>query len=1024
MNKTDTGASANRLVERMLECTALTPERTALLSDGEGEAITFSGLTERTGRIYAALKRRHIGREDMILICLPRGVRVYVCVMGILRAGAAFTILEDTAPTERKARIEKDAGCRLVIDARMYDEMMSVELLDGAACPDPHDACYAVYTSGSTGVPKGVLHEYGQIGLYLASAPAICMQGKANEVCAIVSPLNFIASLLVFFSAMEAGACTLVADYRSIMDPAEFCAFLRRNGVTHTFITPSLLKILPDIPECVRQIFIGGEPAYDVYREGPEIINIFSCSEAGFDIAVYTVDRPCRRTPAGKNRCGIPIRLLDEDGKDADCGEICIPALYCRGYIGAAALNKKAFRNGLYHTGDEGYFAEDGNLIVCGRKDDMVKIRGNRVEPGEAEAVLRQVLHTGTAVVKGFNTNGREFLAAYIPESARPKSVDALKRELGKYLPDYMIPAYFVCLPVFPLLPSGKIDKKALAAPETVSDAGERPADETEAYLCRLFAKALTMKNVGPHDDFFALGGDSLTAMRMVMECSLKQISVRDLYELRTPARMAERFRVTRVSDDELEIGRKRALTKTHPVFLETLLVFDCQKYAPHSTMWNLSFLFEIKRDVIPEKLAAAVDRVLRHHPAFSSVFCYENGVLKQKYRPELFGNIPIVHTTEAEFAEIRTRLVRSYDTLTDVLLYRHAIYITEKRTLLFFDIHHSVTDGASLRLVMEQVCACCRDPETVLPEDYAYLILEDFNRRISEYRDRNNPVNRYYRELGARFLNDRTFIPPVLPDEEGDSMRRGVWNEIPDFSKNEVRRYLLQNRITENEFFCAVCLLAIAKYNGSDKSMLQFVHSGRDDAMRASSCALLLHSIALFADTGRYGSLSDMFDDVKAQEEYGTAHGDFNICYLVNEVFDLSVYFIYQKDMLRIDRYEPVQRQLEIDPPNAADSLIEFSFIDNEEEPLYKMMIAYSATNYKAGSIRTFATLFMKIAKAILAEPDPGACRTDVLLNGIASPERSEGARALARRIRQYRPQDRNIINRCAGADGKNEQA
>lgn len=156
----------NILIERFDEYVRQKPDAPALMMDYGRDAVSFAELDDLSGRIYAALKSRNIGREEMVMIFLPRGVQIFVCLLGIVKAGAAFTILEDTSPLERRDRIVKDSGCCLIIDSHIYEEMIACQSLKGCESPDPHDACYAVYTSGSTGNPKGVLHEYGQIEVF------------------------------------------------------------------------------------------------------------------------------------------------------------------------------------------------------------------------------------------------------------------------------------------------------------------------------------------------------------------------------------------------------------------------------------------------------------------------------------------------------------------------------------------------------------------------------------------------------------------------------------------------------------------------------------------------------------------------------------------------------------------------------------------------------------------------------------------------------------------------------------------
>lgn len=967
----------NLLIDRLKDYAAKRPDAPALMKDAGGDVVSFFELDDLTGRIYAGLKAMNIGKEDMVLIFLPRGVQIFVSLLGVMKAGAAFTVLEDTIPVERKKYIEKDVDCRLVIDSEVYGQMLALQPLEGYEEPSPHDASYAVYTSGSTGTPKGVLHEYGQIELYLKSEPEIKLSGKYDEVVAFVAPLNFIISISLFYTCLEKGACAVIADYLTIRDPELFRSFLERNKITHTIITPALLKHLKDIPASVRQMFIGGEKASELYIEGRELVNVYACSESGIDISVFTIDKPYRIAPVGKNRCGTKILLLDENGNETQRGEICFKNPFCRGYINLPEMNRQAFRDGLYHTGDEGYFDDDGNLVVSGRMDDMIKIRGNRVEPGEIEAVIRQFIKTDTVIVKGFREGERDFLVAYIKGNDGCVDVCDLKQELQRMLPDYMIPSYYEFLQNFPMLPSGKIDRKALAIPdfESLEGRGVSPENEIQAYLCRLFEKELSIGKVGVNDDFFDLGGDSLAAMEMITRCSLQNLSVTDIYEFRTPARIAEHLLNQEMSEDSLGCRRIEAMCKAQPILLEIQNVFDVQSYAPHSTMNNLSFLFQARKDVCPEKLAKAIDKVMAHHPVFSSVFFRNGGKYFQKYKPELYEKVQIVHTTEAEFKKICKGLVKSYETLLGKLLYRTALYVTEERTLFFFDAHHSITDGTSLILLMNQICLSYENPDSVLPEDYYFLILEEVENQVRDYRNRNNEAYRHYLELSEQFLKGRKFLEPrklripVRPDGLGRSLKRGFLKFTPDFSKTDVRHFLRKLRFTENELFATACLLAIARYNGRDKSVLQFIHSGRDNTMRASTCGLMLHTLPLFADLSKHYNLLSLLEDIKAQEEYGISHGSFNICNFISDAYSLSLFFIFHKDLLNKDNFPLFDRRLELDSPNASDALIVFSLIDNEDNADYGIEIYYSSTNYKESSIRRLGEMFTGIVKDILQE-------------------------------------------------------
>ena len=251
----------------------------------------------------------------------------------------------------------------------------------------------------------------------------------------------------------------------------------------------------------------------------------------------------------GKNIYGAEIAILDEQGQkvpDGEQGEICFQNMYFRGYINQPQQTEKVLRDGIFHTGDLGCKDSEGNLIVLGRADDMIKIHGNRVEPGEIEIVAKDVLGVKNIIAKGFKDEGTAFVALYglaseIGERFSEENLPALRERLGERLPDYMIPTCYMVLDKFPTNANGKVSRKLLPAPkaESPQDGYLPPVTETEAVICQKMAEVLGIRRLGRNSDFYQMGGDSIATIRLVAECDMPGVDISSIYQYPTPQALA-----------------------------------------------------------------------------------------------------------------------------------------------------------------------------------------------------------------------------------------------------------------------------------------------------------------------------------------------------------------------------------------------------------------------------------------------------------------------------------------------------
>jgi amino acid adenylation domain-containing protein len=491
-------------------------------------------------------------------ICLARDALLVTALLAVLKAGSAYLPLEPDLPPARLEYMARDADAAAVLTSSSLarfvpDGPPSIELdvdwPDDAplVAVDPavalSDPAWVLYTSGSTGVPKGVL------GSHRGLVNRLWWGWRAepfapDEVCCAKTRLSFVDSVAELFGPLAAGVRLVVVDEARAADPRALAEVLVREGVTRLVAVPSLLSALVEVAgerlgaSRLRQIISSGEPLTgEVVRRvrralpGCRLLNLYGSTEVAADATWYAVDgEQAERVPIGRPLDNVWVRVLGpvrELVPVGAVGELFVGgAGVADGYVGAARDQEERFLadpfapgERLYRTGDLGRWRADGVLEFLGRADRQVKIRGVRVEPGEVEQVLlAQPAVREAAVVARRGPEGTE-LAAFLVLAEPDAPLDGVRALLRARLPDQLVPAHLVPLAELPRLPNGKVDRAALAqrgdTGAVARAAKTEPRSETERIVAETFAEVLGVGGVGAFDDFFSLGGHSLLATRL-----------------------------------------------------------------------------------------------------------------------------------------------------------------------------------------------------------------------------------------------------------------------------------------------------------------------------------------------------------------------------------------------------------------------------------------------------------------------------------------------------------------------------
>lgn len=587
-----------------------TPDAVAVVY--ETESMTYRALNHQANQLARYLVAHGIGPDRLVGLCVERGIEMIVGLLGILKAGGAYVPLDASYPPERLEYMLKDSAPSILLTQqrllpRLPSTAATVVALDSgweqiaAQAIDNVDAhslglrsdhlAYVIYTSGSTGKPKGVMIEHANVlNLWSGLQP---FYGEARRV-AVNASFNFDASVQQFMQLLSGRTVHVIPeDLRR--DIPMLIEHLHEQRIAGIDCTPSQLKawlaegLLEDHHHCVRTVLVGGE-AIDTElwadlaaRSDTDFFNVYGPTECTVDVTAAHLNADTTTSHIGRPMPNRRVYILDHHGEPVPIGvsgEIFIGGWGVgRGYLNRAELTAERFIADpfvehrlarMYKTGDIGRWRADGSIEYLGRNDDQVKIRGYRIELGEVEAQLASHEHVRQAVVMArADANGDKRLVAYLVprEGAVILSADALRAHMKEVLPEYMVPSAFVALQSLPLTPSGKLDRRALPAPDLMAYgiSHEPPEGDVEVALAEIWRKLLHVEHIGREDSFFELGGHSLLVLKALGSINQRfqsSLRVTDVYKSPTLRELAARISGNTVADEFVDLAREAVLDK------------------------------------------------------------------------------------------------------------------------------------------------------------------------------------------------------------------------------------------------------------------------------------------------------------------------------------------------------------------------------------------------------------------------------------------------------------------------------
>ncbi|MCO3273218.1 amino acid adenylation domain-containing protein [Pseudomonas aeruginosa] len=847
----------HRLFEEQVERTPTAPA----LAFGE-ERLDYAELNRRANRLAHALIERGIGADRLVGVAMERSIEMVVALMAILKAGGAYVPVDPEYPEERQAYMLEDSGVQLLLSQShlklpLAQGVQRIDLDQADAWLENHaennpgielngeNLAYVIYTSGSTGKPKGAGNRHSALSNRLCWMQQAYGLGVGDTVLQ-KTPFSFDVSVWEFFWPLMSGARLVVAAPGDHRDPAKLVELINREGVDTLHFVPSMLQAFlqdEDVASCtsLKRIVCSGEalPAdaqQQVFAKLPQagLYNLYGPTEAAIDVTHWTcMEEGKDAVPIGRPIANLACYILDGNLEPVPVGVL--GELYlagrglARGYHQRPGLTAERFvaspfvaGERMYRTGDLARYRADGVIEYAGRIDHQVKLRGLRIELGEIEARLLE--HPWVREAAVLAVDGKQLVGYVVLESEGGDWRETLAAHLATSLPEYMVPAQWLALERMPLSPNGKLDRKALPAPEvSVAQAGySAPRNAVERTLAEIWQDLLGVEQVGLDDNFFSLGGDSIVSIQVVSRARQAglQLSPRDLFQHQNIRSLALAAKAGAATAEQGPASGEVALAPVQRWFFEQSI--------PNRQHWNQSLLLQARQPLDGDRLGRALERLQAQHDALRLRFREERGAWHQAYAEQ--AGEPLWRRqagSEEALLALCEEAQRSLDLEQGPLLRALLVDMADGSQRLLLVIHHLAVDGVSWRILLEDLQRLYADLDADLgPRSSSY---QAWSRHLHEQAGARLDELDYWQAQ----LHD---APHALPCEnphgalENRHERKLVLTLDAERTRQLLQEAPAAYRTQVNDLLLTALARATCRWSGDASVLVQLEGHGRED--------------------------------------------------------------------------------------------------------------------------------------------------------------------------------------------------
>lgn len=894
---------------------------------------TYSEFNKISNKFSNYLLSENITKEDVVAIMIHRTEYMPILAFAASKTGATYMPIDPSYPDDRIIFMLNDSSAKFLITTKELAKKVDgkykgkVLLIDDEndmkkVCDDkdvsvhilPSDRFIMLYTSGTTGNPKGVELLHSNLAAIVHHVNYVRRNDGDMRVAAYAS-FGFDANMYDMYPALTTGGAVYIIPDDIRLDLYAIRDFYNKNKITHGFMTTQLGRQFVELQglNTVKEFSVGGEKLANVEPPKFRFCNCYGPTEASIFVTYYIVDKHEKDIPIGRPTANAHVYILDENGKRLPVGasgELVVSGpQVAKGYLNRPDKNAEVFvKNAfcdkapydmVYKTGDIVRFLPDGNIQYVGRHDLQVKVRGYRIELSEVEEVIRRCEGIKDCAVVAYDDNvGMKYLVAYVVSDEKI-DIKKINNFIMKEKPVYMVPSTIMQIDKIPLTQNQKVNKRALPKPELTLDGNlKKPENKRQEKIYDIVASVIGSKNFGVDTDLFTAGLNSISVVRLNVllgkEFNLP-IRMSDINENRSVLKLDEFISNADKADGNINLKMdKYPLSKTqNGIFVECIA-------NPTTTIYNLPFLIKMSSEIDVNKLKSAIERVIDAHPYIKATLDLDNATsdISVKRNDDSKAVIDIIHLDKMVPKET---LVRPFAMIYKKL-YRIAIYDTVKDgKYLFMDLHHIIFDGTSYVILMNDIDRAYRgeriEKETF--DGFAYALEEQKLLKTKTY----DNAKEYYDKL-LRGVDVESLLPKDDIEETDESIASKV-TRIINVDRAVVEEFCENHKISVNAFFNAVFGFVLSKYDYKEELAYTTVYSGRNDSRVDNAICMLVKTLPVVCKYDKDTKVLDYLTSYSKQIFDSMSHDLYAFSEIKNEYkVSADVLFIYQGDNFVFDKF------------------------------------------------------------------------------------------------------------------------
>ncbi|WP_343834691.1 amino acid adenylation domain-containing protein, partial [Bacillus horti] len=991
------------------------PDRVAVVF--EGETLTYKELNRKANQVARVLRAQGVEPNDLVGIMADRSLEMIIGLVGVLKSGGAYVPIDPDYPEERISFILENSNSRYLLTQHhllskikfsgVTLNLGSEELYSGPTenldeVNQSSDLAYMMYTSGSTGQPKGTLTRHYNISRLVKNTNYI--QLEADDCILQLSSFSFDGSTFDIFGALLNGARLVLLRKENLLDLKQLSDTIRQEGITVFFITTALFNALVEESieslNNIRKVFFGGEKTSKYHVEkaihylGPNrVVNVYGPTESTV-FALYEPinewDDQVENVPIGRPISHTTALILDKNNHLSPIGvigELCLGGEgLAKGYWQNESLTRERFianpyqpEGVLYKTGDLARWLPDGRIEYWGRMDQQIKLRGFRIELDEIKQHLLRFdgVSEATVVVRNDKQEHSYLCAYFVFEETRKPSVSSLKESLAEKLPAYMLPAYYVQLDSLPLTANGKINGKALPEPEVSYAQLEQkstPVSEWEQGLASIWEDVLGIEGVGQKDHFFDCGGHSLKATILASRINKHfniEFPLRAIFEHATLQKMAAYIQeLEGKSFLPIEPVEQREF---YPVSPAQKRMYVVSQLDTMGISYNIPIVLHIKGELDLARLEKAFLLLLQRHEALRTSFEMLGEELVQKVHPVPDFKLNVIQGRATRSA-VKDQ-IQPFDFTKAPLFRVGVIQESLQEHVLVLDMHHIISDGVSLNLLVKELSAFYK--EETLPE--VRLQYKDYTQWQYQNQSKVRDEQKHY------WTNKFTGNIPVL-DFPTDYVRppvqtfegRQIHFELGREGTARLKRSLQQDGVTLYMILLSAYSVLLMKYTGQEEMVVGSPVAGRRHTDTQEIIGLFVNTLALRLYPEKKLGFGDVLQAVKEEVIHAFEHQEYPLEELLDQLDirrDLSRNPLFNTSFT-LQNMEMTDWQLgglEITPYDHGHSVSKFDFLlaANESDEKLLFSLEYNTQLFSRITMEQMSQHFLAILESVSNNPE-----------------------------------------------------